>query len=253
MKKLLFCVALFASLPAVANDLANANALFGQKKYTEALSLYAKLANGGNVEAQQHLGEMYLYGEAGAVDEAKAEAWFRKAAAKGNPVAIASLELMKQRTARRTEITYWVEQYQGEDLKAGKFNCHTPRIPAISKQSEEIERVNASVNAWQDCYNGYVTNLNAASPLVQRIPADIVKLLNQAETVRAGERLAMVHQNLAEEARVGSKLVLADLGAWRTATEAYIAEHDAIVAGAPSAERARDLEARKSNYAQPKK
>ena len=101
----------------------------------------------------------------------------------------------------------------------------------------------------QDCYNGYVTNLNAATPLVKRIPADIVKLLNKEETVRANERMALVQENLAEEARVSSKLILADLAAWRSATEAYVKEHNAIVGTAPSDERLRDIEARKRNYA----
>lgn len=249
MKKILLCTLLVASLPVLAaNDFASAQALFEQKKYPEALALYTRLASAGNVEAQQQLGQMYWYGEAGAVDEAKAESWFRKAAAKGNSVAIASLDLIKQRGARRAEITHWVEQYQGEDLKTGQFNCSVPRIPSISKQSADIERVAASIATWQNCYNNYVTNLNAASPLVKRIPADIVKLMNQAETTRAAERLAQVQENLAEEARVNAKLVLADVAAWRSATDAYIKERNAIVESAPSEERARELEARKRNY-----
>lgn len=249
MKRFLLAAALLCSFGAHADPLADANALFAKKSYPEALQLYTRLANAGNVEAQQHLGEMYWYGEAGTVDEARAEAWFRKAAAKGNAVAIASLEVMKQRGLRRKEITYWVEQYQGEDLKTGQFNCATPRIPAMSKQSQDIERVNTSIATWQNCYNAYVTNLNAASPLVKRIPADIVKLLNKEEMARARERMALVQENLTEEARVSSKLVLADLAAWRSATEAYVKEHNAIVGTAPSDERLRDIEARKRNYA----
>ena len=234
MKKLLLCLALSLCIPAYADDLTDANALFAKKSYPEALRLYTKLANAGNVEAQQRLGQMYWYGEAGAPDEAKAESWFRKAAAKGNAVAIASLTLMQQRSARRAEITHWVEQYQGEDLKSGNFNCPVPRIPPISKQTPEIERVSASVAKWQNCYNDYVKNLNAASPLTRRIPADIVKLMNEAETRRASDRLAVVQENLAEEARVGARLVLADLDAWRSATEAYVKEHNAIVAASPA-------------------
>lgn len=250
MKPFLFFLLLLGCCAARAtpDELAQADALFARKSYPQALQLYTKLANAGNANAQQQLGQMYWYGEAGAVDEVKAESWFRKAAAKGNAVAAASLELMKQRTQRRAEIMHWVEQYQGEDLKTGKYSCTAPRIPAISKQSADIERVTAGVTTWQNCYNDYVTNLNAAMPLVKRIPTDIVKLMNQAETVRAAERLALVQENLAEEARVSSKLVLADLAAWRTATEAYVKERNAIIAAGPSEERARDIEARKRNY-----
>jgi len=93
-----------ASSANSAAELAEADALFAKKAYPEALQKYTKLANAGNVMAQQHLGEMYFYGEAGAVDMDKAAQWFQKAAAKGNAVAIASLDLMKQREARRADI-----------------------------------------------------------------------------------------------------------------------------------------------------
>lgn len=234
MKKtaLLFAGLLLAGL-VHAGELDDAKALFEQKKYPEAMKLYTKLANAGNVEAQQQLGQMYWYGEAGEVDNAKAELWFKKAAAKGNKVAADSLAIMKTRVERRADIDYWVSQYDGEDLKSGKFHCPAPRVPAISKQTEEIERVTNAINKWQECYNGFVTNLNAASPLAGRIPADIAKLMNAAEMDKARTHLAQVQENLSEEAKVGSKMVLADVAVWRTATEAYIAEHNAIVNKAP--------------------
>jgi len=212
-----------------AGELEDAKSLFEQKKYPEALKLYTKLANAGNVEAQQSLGQMYWYGEAGQVDEAKAEQWFRKAATKGNAVALASLALMKQRVARRADIDYWVAGYDGAELTSGKFRCVAPRIPPVSKQSEEIDRVGKAINKWQDCHNAFVENLNAASPLVKQIPPDIAKLMNAAETERAHAHLARVQDNLVEEAKVGAKLVLADIAVWRTATEAYIAEHNEII------------------------
>lgn len=250
MKTTLFCLSLLLCGAALANDLSDANALFAQNAYPQALEKYTRLANAGNVEAQQHLGEMYWYGEAGAVDEAKAEAWFRKAAAKGNKVAIASLELMQQRVARRAEIDNWISKYDGADLRTGEYRCPAPRIPAISKQNDEIDRVAASVMAWQDCYNRFVTHLNEVSPLVKRIPADVAKLMNKEEMERARVHLEQVQANLAEDARVSSKLVLADFAAWRSATEAWVKEHNEIVRSAPSAERQRDIDARKNNYSQ---
>lgn len=216
-----------------AGELEDAKALFEQKKYPEALKLYTKLANGGNAEAQQHLGQMYWYGEAGAVDEAKAQMWFQKAAGKGNKVAAASLDIMKQRGERRAEIDHWVSRYDGADLKSGKFHCPAPRIPAISKQTAEIERVSNAIAKWQDCYNGFVNNLNAVSPLSERIPADIAKLMNASELERARKHLAQVQENISQEAKVGAKLVLADVGVWRSATEAYVGEHNAIIQKVP--------------------
>jgi TPR repeat protein len=237
MKKTLFCLTLLLCGAAVADELADANALFAKKAYSEALQKYTKLANAGNVEAQQHLGQMYWYGEAGTVDEAKAEAWFRKAAAKGDKVAIASLDVMQQRVARRVDIEYWTSKYDGSDLRSGQYRCPAPRFPTLSKQNDEIERVSEKMKTWQDCYNKAVTHLNNSSPLTKLIPADIAKLMSKDETERAREHLQHVHDNLAEDASVGSKVVLADFAAWRSATEAYVNEHNEMVKNLPKAER----------------
>jgi hypothetical protein len=248
MKNLLFCLTLLLAGAASADELTDANALFAKKDYPQALQKYTKLANAGNVEAQQHLGEMYWYGEAGTVDEARAESWFRKAAAKGNQVAIASLDIMKQRVARRADIDYWISKYDGSDLKAGEFRCPPPRFPSMSKVNEEIDRVSNNMKAWQECHNKFATNLNNASPLVKRIPPDLAKLMNKDEMARATAHLEQVQANLSEDARVGSKLVLADFAAWRSATEAYVNEHNEIVKGAAPAERQADIDARRNNY-----
>jgi hypothetical protein len=231
MKRTLFALSLSLMLcgPAAAGELETAHAAFAKKDYATALKLYTKLANAGNPEAQQHLGQMYWYGEAGQVDLAKAQDLFQKSAAKGNKVAAASLEIMKQRVARRADIDYWVKGYDGSDLKSGEFRCPAPRIPAMSKINEEIDRVGAAVTAWQNCYNKFVTNLNEVSPLSKRIPADIAKLMTKEETEASHAHLARVRENLAEEAKVSSKLILADFAAWKSATEAYVSEHNAMV------------------------
>ena len=229
MKTTLFCLSLLFCGSAFAGELEDAHALFAKKDYAAAMKVYTKLANAGNPEAQQALGQMYWYGEAGQVDNAKAEALFKKAAAKGNKVAIASLELMDQRVKRRAEIDYWIKGYDGEDLKSGEFRCVAPRIPAMSKINADIDRIGGAVTAWQECYNKYVTNLNAATPLTKRIPADIAKLMTKEETEKSTAYLTQLQSNLTEEAKVSSKLVLADFAAWRAATEAYVSEHNQMV------------------------
>jgi len=229
MKKYLFCLTLLLGGAALADELADANALFARKAYPQALQLYTKLGNAGNPEAQLHLGEMFWYGEAGLVDPAKAELWYRKAAAKGNKTAVAALHMIGQRAARRAELDYWISGYDGADLKSGKFDCPVPRIPSVSRQNAEIEAVGARVEAWQACYNGFVQNVNQAAPLTKRIPADLADLLTKDEMERAQAYLAQVHAGIAEGARVTAKLVLADFAAWRSATDAYVAEHNRIV------------------------
>lgn len=235
MKKTLACLSLLLAASAFAGELDDANAAFEKKDYATALKLYTKLANAGNAVAQQHLGQMYWYGEAGQVDEAKAQEWFRKAAAKGNAVAVASLEIMQQRVARRAEIDYWMSKYDGADLRSGQYRCPAPRFPAVSKVSEEVDRVSASMKNWQDCYNRFVTHLNEVTPLTKLIPADVARLMNKQEMEKATAHLEQVQANVAEGARVSSRLVLADFAVWRDATESYIKQHNEIVEGRRSA------------------
>ncbi len=232
MKTTLFLASLLLCGAAFAGELEDANALFEKKDYAGAMKLYTKLANAGNPAAQQALGQMYFYGEAGQVDEAKAVELFRKAAAKGNKVATASLDLIDQRVKRRADIDYWIKGYDGVDLKTGEYRCVAPRIPAMSKINADIDRIGGAVKAWQECYNKYVTHLNNAMPLAKRIPADIQKLMNKEETEKSHAYLAQLQENLSEEARVSSKLLLADFDAWRTATENYVEQHNKMVKNA---------------------
>jgi hypothetical protein len=237
MKNYLFCMALLLSAAAHADGLADANALFAKKSYPEALQMYTKLANAGNAEAQLHMGEMYLYGEAGTVDLAKAESWFKKSAAKGNKIAIAALEMMKQRELRKADLDYWMAKYDGADLKTGQYRCTPPRVPAMSKQNDEIDAIGKKVEAWKVCYNNFVEALNASSPLTKRIPKDVADLLTKEEMATATTYLATVYANLIEEARVSSKLFLADYEVWRKATDAYVGENNRIVEEARNAKK----------------
>lgn len=249
MKKItLLCLSLMLCGSVFADELADANALLAKKAYPEALAKYTKLANAGNVEAQQHLGEMYRDGEGAPVDEAQAQAWFQKAAAKGNKAALASLDIIKQRAARRANIDFWISKYDGFELRSGEYRCKEPRFPAVSKINDEIDAVSAKMKAWQACYNRAVEHLNKVTPLTSQIPPDVAKLMNKHEMELATAHLQQVHDNLAEDFKVSSRLALADFAAWRDATEAYVNEHNEIVKSGPSEERQRDIDARKNNY-----
>lgn len=234
MKRFLICLTFLVAGAAFAGELEDANALFEKKDYAGALKIYTRLADAGNSQAQQLLGQMYWYGEAGQVDEAKAKALFEKSAAKGNKIAQASLDVMKQRVERRADIDYWIKGYDGSELKSGEYRCPAPRIPAVSKINDEIERVGAAVTTWQTCYNKMVTHLNEVSPLSKRIPEDIARLMSKQETEASHAHLERVRLNIAEEAKVNSKLIMADFAAWRSATETYIDQHNATVKKAKS-------------------
>ena len=239
MKKYLFCLTLLMSSAAFsADDISTANALFAKKDYPQALQLYTKLGNAGNAEAQLHMGEMYLYGEAGAVDLVKAESWFKQSAAKGNKTAIAALEMMKQRVVRRADIEYWMSKYDGAELRSGQYRCPIPRVPAMSKQNDEIAAVAAKVAAWQACYNGFVENINATAPLTKKIPKDITDLMTKDEMTASTKHLEEVYTRIVEGARVESKLFLSDYNVWRDATDAYVGEHNKMTKDAlPASKR----------------
>ncbi|MDB5961057.1 MAG: hypothetical protein JWP59_2351 [Massilia sp.] len=246
---LLFCLTLAAAPLAHADELSDASALFEKKSYAQALKLYTKLANSGNVEAQQHLGEMYWYGEAGTVDDELARNWFTKAAAKGNKPSADALEVMKQRVARKADIDYWVTKYDGSDLRSGPYRCPAPRLPAVSKDNADIKATADRIEAWQTCYNNFVGNLNAVIPLSKKIPADISVLMKQDELDKAAAHLEEVYKNVSEDAKIRSRLVLADVAAWRAATDSWVKEHNEIVKNAPSVEKQDEYEARRRNYA----
>lgn len=248
MKTLVLCVALLFAGAATADELADADALFAKKSYPQALQLYTRLANAGNVVAQRHLGEMYWYGEAGAISDDKAQGWFRRAAASGDKEAAAALDVMAQRVARKGDIAFWTDSYDGEALRSGKFKCAAPRLPTISKDNADIDAVLARVKVWQDCYNGFVRILNTAT-FASQVPPDLGKLMKQEEIDKVTARLDTVHARLAEDARISSQIILADIAAWRTATDNWVKEHNDIIKAGPTAERQADIDARKRNYA----
>ena len=67
--------------------LARANKLYNEKKYSEAVPLYRKLAERGNSQAQNMLGYCYHCGHGIGKDYSEAVKWYRKAAMQGNRIA----------------------------------------------------------------------------------------------------------------------------------------------------------------------
>lgn len=240
MKKYLLCLALLASA-VHADDMSDAKKAMDNKDYATALKLYAKQDKAGNVEATYQLGTMYWYGEAGAIDLARADQLFKKAAGKGSKHAAAALEVMKKRVERKDEIAFWTDKYDGSELHSGKFRCVAPRIPAVSKQNDEIQAVAGKMEAWQSCHNAFVQNLNDANPLSKRVPKDLWDLMNKVETEAALARIQEAQTRIGEEAKINASLVLADFAAWRKATEAFVDEHNAVMKAATNVDKSRSI------------
>ncbi|MDN2711669.1 MULTISPECIES: tetratricopeptide repeat protein [unclassified Janthinobacterium] len=223
MKKitLSFCL-MMAFGAAYADELADAQKAWEAKDFSTAFQKFTKLANQGNSAAQLQLGEMYGFGEGTTEDAAQARHWLKQAAASGNPEAAASLELVQQRSARKADIAYYTTNFDGAAAAYGKFNCTQPVIPKVSTKNEEINSVNAAVNAWVDCYGRFVKNLNAAMPVTNTIPPDIIKLMNNEEFVRADALISKTYQGIASDGQTVADVIIADNIRWKKDTEEFV-------------------------------
>lgn len=230
MKIIAFSVAMLFCCGAYADDLADANKLLEAKSFSLALTSYTKLATAGNAEAQFHLGEMALYGEGMPADAAKAKEWFQKAAASGDKKADAALALIAQRALRKADIDFYVHGYKGDDVALEKFNCGNPEIPEVSQSKRKINEVGQTVDAWMECYNGFVQNLNAALPPGKAIPQDVEILMNEQEFTQAKALMDKVYAAISAEARQKATAIATKRDAWKANTAAYVVTENARIA-----------------------
>jgi hypothetical protein len=228
MKRYLAVLALVCSTVASAGELEEANKLLESKAYPQAMSLYTKLANQGNAQAQFHLGEMYWYGEAGKIDVPLAKSWFEKAAAGGSKEAGAALATMQMRATRAADIAYWTGSYDGAALTSGKNACAAPVFPALSKENEDIKTINRQYQEWSTCYQQQVAHLQSAAAPVKVIPADVADLMNQQEFEQASARVDQVNARVAREIGASAEAVIANYDKWRTSTQAYVNEQNRL-------------------------
>jgi hypothetical protein len=230
MKRLLLSVLMVAAAGAAfADDLGDADKALRAKEYGRAFPLYARLADAGNSEAQFRLGEMYWYGEGTKVDLAKSQSWLQKAAAGGHAGARETLAVLKERERRSADLAYWTQGYRGEDLASGKYACPAPSIPSVSTRSDEIKAVGQAIGQWETCYNDFVAAINAAGPAIQRIPADVVRLMTPAEVAQAAGRIDTVTAGLIQQRQIEAQAFAARRDTWLASTEKVIAESSAEV------------------------
>ncbi|MEE8545596.1 MAG: hypothetical protein V3T29_07270 [Alphaproteobacteria bacterium] len=86
-------LAIVAAAPARA-DLDGARAAYDEGDYGAARAQLEPLAQGGDAEAQYLMGLSYYHGSGALRDDARAAAWFRKAAARDHGYAMYALGLM---------------------------------------------------------------------------------------------------------------------------------------------------------------
>lgn len=68
---------------AIAGPFEDGQAAYRRDDYAEAVRLWGQLADQGNARAQFSIGRMYYIGQGVLRDNAKADAWYRKAADQG--------------------------------------------------------------------------------------------------------------------------------------------------------------------------
>lgn len=229
MKKTLFCLTLLLSGAVHADALSDAHALYAKKSYAQAIGAYTKLANAGNADAQYRLAEIHAGSDAGAADPVKAEAWLRKAAAKGHKEAVAKLERQQQRASKLDDIAYWTSKYDGAEFRSGQYSCPPPRFPSVSKLNDEIDAVSKRMTNWENCFNAAANNLNAAAPLSKKLPAEVAAVMSKEEIEKANAHLMSVQAQLAADAKIASQMALADYAVWREATNKWVNEHNRMV------------------------
>lgn len=229
MKRLAFALLMLAAGAAYADDVGDAEKALRAKQYDKAFTMYTRLAAAGNAEAEFRLGEMYWYGDGTAVDMARSQAWLQKAASAGHAGARETLAVLKQREQRAAELAYWTSGYKGEDLVSGKYACPMPKIPAVSKTNEEINRVSAEIAAWETCYNGFVAGVNQAPTAAARIPADVLKLMSPREAEQAIAHVDDVTVGVVTRRQAEALAFTADRDAWTSATQQFVAEANAKV------------------------
>lgn len=207
---------------AMASDLASANKALEARSYAQAIKLYTPLAEGGNAEAQFHLGEMHWYGEGVQQDDALARAWFEKSAAAGHAAANSALQVMQQRALLKSEIDFYVSKYDGAGLAFSPQRCQAPVFPARSESKDEIKRTEGKYLKWQDCYNSFVATLNDAMPPGKLIPSRLAEIMNQQEFTAAQARMDQVYARLSAEASQLALPVQVQHDEWLARTEAFV-------------------------------
>jgi TPR repeat protein len=227
MRKYIFCLALLAAGGALAEDLGDVNKLLDAKAYPQAIAMLVRLSDAGNASAQLRLGQMYWYGEGTAVDRARADALFAKAAAAGNQDAAGAMGLTAARQQHLADIEYWTAKYDGADLTSGAFNCPAPALPERSTTNEAIKATTDAVSGWKTCYNGFVRNLGDAMPAGKRIPAAVADVMTDVELERAKAHLGEVYGRAAASAKAGADRTLAAFASWQKSTDDYVHEQNA--------------------------
>ena len=220
-----------------ADELSDAQRLWDNKDFAGAFSRFAVLAERGNVAAQLQLGEMYGFGEGTAPDIDKAVYWLNRAKAGGNAEADESLALVRERVRRAADIAAYTTSFDGAKVRYESYGCARPVIPAVSTTNQDIKAVNGAVTAWAECYGRFVLGINSGLPANKTIPADVLRLMSNAEFIRASDLITRTYQQLVVQPQAMADTVMAENLAWKSATDKYVKDNNLVQQGVKDKER----------------
>lgn len=239
MMKRWICILLYttACLTARADELATGIKAWEQRDFATAQTIFTKLANAGNPEAQLLLGEMYGYGEGVPEDTAQAERWLGQARSGGHKDAAESLNNVRQRAARKDEIARYVAG-AGAAPTLAQFGCAAPVFPEESRTQREIKAVAAQLADWRSCYQRYAAQLAQPAP---KPPAELAKLMNLVELERANSAGEQALARAAAEASAEAVTFGRASDKWYAHTKRY-AENMEKITREESNRRQREIE-----------
>jgi hypothetical protein len=242
MMKRLICILLCwaACACAYADDLAIGIKAWEQRDFATAQTIFTKLANAGNPEAQLLLGEMYGYGEGVPEDTAQAERWLDRARAGGNKDAAESLDNVRKRATRKADIAKAAEVGATPQTLSG-FGCVTPAFPEISTTQEDVKAVTAKATDWRRCYERYGAYLAAQPAGDKAVPADIAKLMNLVELERARTSAEQAYRRAVATANEQAAAFGLASDQWYARTQAYSKGMEKV-AREESARRQREID-----------
>lgn len=226
-----FLLAISLSTTLYADEMSDALVLQQRKEFQQAKQIFSKLANEGNVKAQEELADMYWYGDGMPMDLAQAEYWFTKAAQAGSSKATSSLQVMKARVTRKPEITYYTTDFDGGKLKFSSSGCVKPEVPEVSKNNLEIKKVTADIQTWSSCYSAYLKALSTSPQGLALVPKDLVVIMSDADLAASTQKIDKTMAAIIAEAKSTAQEVNARIDAWKKETEAYVIKTNGGKAG----------------------
>ncbi|WMW81414.1 M56 family metallopeptidase [Undibacterium cyanobacteriorum] len=199
-------------------SIAEAQRLRDKREWQKARTVLQNLAENGNAEAQQALGEMYWRGQGVATNTQLASEWFKRASASGFSAADKYLTILNERENKLHEIAYYTEQYDGKDWNFNEMKCVRPEFSTTLNSSTDIEFMIYQINEFATCFNRYGERLNASKVSDRVLPNNVVRIMTDEEIEKALNRNIRVMATIRLTANLIAEDFMIEKQNWETRT-----------------------------------